>query len=236
MSTPRELVDLYATLGQQIRAQTTTDGAMAAVTHVAVAAIPGVAYASITRGRDTGYQTLGATHPDAAANDRAQYELHSGPCVDAVDDEINMFLVPDLVNDSRYPKFGPVAAANGAASMLSVRMVFDDEQLRASLNLYSRDLDAFDGTAQTVALVMATHGAVAVSNVVAREQVANLERALANSRNIGMAIGVLMATLVISSDEAFSLLRIASQSRNQKLSAIASDVVAAGTLDLPELP
>ena len=61
---------------------------------MAVDAIPGVAYASITRRRDTGFQTLGATHPDAVANDRKQYETGSGPCLDAAEDGATVILVP----------------------------------------------------------------------------------------------------------------------------------------------
>ncbi len=235
MSSPRDLVDLYATLGRQVLAQSTTDGALTAVTRIAVAAIPVVAFASITRDRDSSFQTLGPTHPDASINDRAQYELRNGPCLDAVEHEASLVSVPDIAHDPRYPVFGPVAARNGVASMLAVRMVFDDDDLRASLNLYSREPDAFDDTAQTVALVMATHGALAVSGVVAREHAANLERALANSRNIGMALGILMATHKVKSDDAFTLLRIASQTRNRKVVDIAADVVATGTLELPHL-
>lgn len=232
MSSPRELVELYATLGRRVLATTSTDGALGAITAVAVEAIPGAAYASITRRRDSGFQTLGATHPDAVTNDHKQYETRSGPCLDAVVDGATMVLVPDLGRDPRYPVFGPAAAATGVASMLSTQLVIDTD-LRASLNLYARTPNAFDDTAQTVALVMATHGAVAVAGVVARENALHLERALVNSRSIGMAMGILMSSQLVTSDEAFTLLRIASQNGNRKMHVVAADVIATGTLDLP---
>lgn len=232
MSSPRELVELYTTLGRRVLAATTTDGALGAITAVAVEAIPCVAYASITRRRDHGFQTLGATHPDAMANDQRQYDTRSGPCLDALADGATTVTVSDVAHDPRYPVFGPAAAASGVASVLSTQLVLDIG-IRASLNLYAREPDAFDDTAHTVALVMATHGAVAVAGVVARENALHLERALVNSRNIGMAMGILMSSQLVTSEEAFTLLRIASQNGNRKMHVIAADVIATGTLDLP---
>ncbi len=233
MTSPRELVELYAQLGRRVLAQKNTDGALGAVTAVAVDAIPGASYASITRRRGTGFQTLGATHPDAVVNDHKQYATLSGPCLDAAEDGATVILVPDLQHDARYPVFGPSAAATGVHSMLSTQLVFEDDDLRASLNLYSRKPQAFDETAQTIAVVMATHGALAVAGVVARENAASLERALGNSRNIGMAMGILMSSQLVTVDEAFTLLRIASQNSNRKIHDIALEVVATGTLDVP---
>ncbi len=233
MSTPRDLVALYTELAARVTEQTNLDGALGAVTAIAVESIPGASYGSITRVREHGFQTLGPTHPDATINDRKQYELGSGPCIDAAVDDAAMLLVPDLANDLRWPRFGPAAA--GAASMLSTRMVFDDDSgVRASLNLYSRQLDAFDEAAETIAMVMAAIGALAVTGVVRREHAVNLERALGNSRVIGMAMGVLMATQPATEDEAFTLLRVASQDRNRKLFEIARDVVDTGVLAGPE--
>lgn len=46
-------------------------------------------------------------------------------------------------------------------------------------------------------------------------------------------MGVLMARLKIPREQAFGLLRMASQSSNRKLRDIATEVVGTGTLDLP---
>ena len=60
--------------------------------------------------------------------------------------------------------------------------------------------------------------------------VENLKRALGNSRNIGAAVGVLMAFRKVSQDEAFEVLRRASQDQNRKLYAVAREVIATGEL------
>jgi len=58
----------------------------------------------------------------------------------------------------------------------------------------------------------------------------NLKRALEHSRDIGAAVGILMAFHKLTQDEAFALLRRSSQDQNRKLYAIAREVVATGEL------
>ena len=70
-----------------------------------------------------------------------------------------------------------------------------------------------------MAHLLATHGALAVSRVIAREKATNLARAVTTNREIGMAMGVLMTTYKVTEDQAFDLLRIASQGSHRKMNA-----------------
>lgn len=58
----------------------------------------------------------------------------------------------------------------------------------------------------------------------------NLKRALENSRDIGAAVGVLMAFAKVSQNEAFEMLRRTSQDQNRKLYAVAREVITTGEL------
>lgn len=82
----------------------------------------------------------------------------------------------------------------------------------------------FDETAQALGLLLATHGALALTVAAVRERASNLEVALRTSRQIGIAMGVLMFQHKLTEDQAFDLLRIASQHKHLKLAAIASVV------------
>lgn len=62
----------------------------------------------------------------------------------------------------------------------------------------------------------------------------NLEVALKSSRQIGTAMGILMARRLVTSEQAFELLNRASQHLNRKLRDIAEEVELTGTL--PNLP
>jgi hypothetical protein len=59
---------------------------------------------------------------------------------------------------------------------------------------------------------------------------ANLEEALATNREIGQAIGILMATDHVTADQAFEQLRTVSQHTHRKLRDIAADVAETGVL------
>jgi hypothetical protein len=73
--------------------------------------------------------------------------------------------------------------------------------------------------------------------LVQREQLAakidNLNRALDSNREIGAAMGILMARHQLTSGQAFDLLRRISQRAHRKIAAIATEVVETGALELP---
>ncbi len=65
----------------------------------------------------------------------------------------------------------------------------------------------------------------------ALDQAANLQIALTSNRQIGTALGILMASHKITDTAAFALLRNASQHTHRKLRDIADEVVQTGCLD-----
>jgi DNA-binding response OmpR family regulator len=64
----------------------------------------------------------------------------------------------------------------------------------------------------------------------AEDKAANLEKALASNRQIGAAMGILMARLQLTPDLAFDLLRKESQNGHRKLRDIAEEVMMTGEL------
>jgi hypothetical protein len=66
-----------------------------------------------------------------------------------------------------------------------------------------------------------------------RAQADHLRIALASNRQIGAAIGILMASRKLTSEHAFDLLRLVSQHRHRKLYDVALEVVETGTVELP---
>ena len=65
----------------------------------------------------------------------------------------------------------------------------------------------------------------------AHDKIANLETALKSSRRIGMALGILMAQFRIRDEQAFAMLKAASQAQHRKLRDLAEDVILIGTLE-----
>lgn len=237
LSTLRELVEIYVDLDRQLGGGSykgTEVETAAAVVALAVATVPGTEQASISDRRGGKFRTLVSTGDMALSADQIQYELRSGPCVDAITTN-TVFRAGDIASDGRWPVFGSRAhIETGATSMLCYRLFFEEDPERVcGLNLYAARRDAFDETSEILGTVLATHSAVALSAAVAREYTVNLQRAVATNRRTGMAIGILMTTHKMTEADAFTLLRIASQNANRKLLDIADDVIATGVLELP---
>ena len=117
-----------------------------------------------------------------------------------------------------------VVAETTVRGLIGYRILLDGEKVGA-LNLFSDTADAFTTTSVDQAAVLASFASVAVMTVRAQNDSANLERALGTSREIGKAVGLLMAAHKVDDDEAFELLRKTSQDLNIKLATLAEEVV-----------
>lgn len=160
--------------------------------------------------------------------DALQYRLGEGPCLDASEGD-DLVVCEELAADERWPAFGPECAAMGVRSMLCVRVLLVGSD-RAALNFYSVRPSAFDDLDVGVASIFGPFAAMAINQVVRDREVANLGAALGSSRQIGTAIGILMARYKVTSERAFGLLSEASQHVNRKLRDVASDVALTGEL------
>lgn len=226
-----ELAGLFGRLGRRLSAMREISEVYHALTSMAVAEVPGAEFAGITQGRKGVFRTIAPSDELVRKVDQIQYELRSGPCVDAALDD-SVYDAPDLRADQRWPEFGSRAfESTGVISMLSFRMFFeDDADLVAAINMYSTRRAAFEDTSRSAGLLLSTHGALALAAAEAHDKADNLLQALSTSREIGIAMGVLMARHKITRDQAFDLLRIASQHTHRKVSSIALDVVETGEL------
>jgi hypothetical protein len=228
------LIDLaarFATIGRGLAGHGESESVLDVLTSLAVSEVPGAQRAGVTLVTKGGFQTMAATDDVVRAVDQIQYALGSGPCVDAAVEE-SVYRTGDLRTDDRWPEFGRRAASeNGVISMLSFRLyVEEDDSLVGALNLYSDLPDAFDDEALGTGLLLATHGALALSGATARKKAAHLMTALSTSRDIGVAMGVVMAQLKVDREQAFDLLRIASQHTHRKLADLALEVAETGAM------
>lgn len=228
----RRLAEQYTDLGRHVVSYRRPDDVFPVLTREGLRCVPGAEHAGITRLHREKLETVGATGDLVEETDALQYALASGPCVDAVL-EASVFRAADLRRDARWPEFGRRAAeTTGVLSMLSIRLFLEDDTHAAGINFYATRTGAFDDSSEAVAMLLATHAALAVAHARAQERGDHLERALDNSRDIGVAMGILMQKHTVTRDQAFSLLRISSQHRNRKLADVAMRVADTGELDL----
>ncbi|MGI8880589.1 MAG: ANTAR domain-containing protein [Jatrophihabitans sp.] len=227
-----KLAGLFNTVGSEFDPELPRDETLTMLSRRAVAIVPGAVDAAVSIGRNGVFRTVGATSELPMRVDAIQYELNSGPCVDAALQH-TIYRTDDLATDTRWPEFGCRAVTEtGVHSMMSFRMFLEDDTQRARMNFYASKPGAFVPLAAPLGLVIATLGAAIMSNVHHRDRAANLEKALTSSRNIGTAMGIIMATHHITQPQAFDVLRMASQNANRKIAAIAKEIINTGELDL----
>jgi GAF domain-containing protein len=192
----------------------------------AVTTVPDAEHASISavrRRREV--HTIAATGELSREVDRVQYATQQGPCLDSLYDQQTVRL-PRLAEEQRWPDFVSAAAELGVGSMLAVQLYVAGDDLGA-LNLISTSVDAFDEEDEHVAVLFATHAAVAMADAQATDR---LERAVSSRDLIGQAKGILMERFRITDHQAFLLLVRASQTSNAKLTSVAEELVRSGVL------
>lgn len=189
----------------------------------------------ITLRRERQPMTVASSNALAGNVDEVQYEEHSGPCLEALQTG-QMVLVESLETDTRWPTYAVRALDHGIRSSMSIPLVVDAETTGA-LNLYATTPAAFGPREHELAGFFAEQATAALSLVIRHarqtELSAQLRAALSSRAVIDQAIGIVMAQQRRGPDEAFAILRTASQHRNVALRDIAGGVVASAQQPTP---
>jgi GAF domain-containing protein len=207
----------------------TLEDVLTDITRIAAAGIPGAEASSITLLRDDKAFTAAFHGEMALAADELQYEKGYGPCMDAGRGGV-LLRVDDMRIETRWPDYvAKVQATAGVRSSLSVPLPYQGSSIGA-LNNYSSQPAAFASPESLEAgLDVAEIVAVAVANADAHwqlgEQARNMRLAMESRAVIEQAKGVLMAQRHVDADQAFEILREASQRYNRKLRDIALGIV-----------
>jgi transcriptional regulator with GAF, ATPase, and Fis domain len=200
----------------------------------AAEAIPHAAAAGLTliRGSDQP-QTLAATSDLVDQVDAIQYETGEGPCLEAIEDN-DITTSNDLARDVRWPKFCARAVdETPVRSMFGVRIFLGDQD-RGALNIYATEVNAFGELDVGIGAIFSTLASLALKNALEQQKAEHLTTALESSRQIGMAMGILMSSKLLTPEQAFDQLRTASQHLHKRVREVAEDVMQTG--ELPALP
>lgn len=222
-----QLSQEFAAVGKELHGPGDNNAALQRMVQLAVKHIEPCTGASITVVRRGAGSSLATSDPVAAMADDLQYELNEGPCLRAAEREANYLLI-DVAEDQRWPRFSAALRERTPyRCVLSYQMIAGDS---AALNLYAELPAAYETDDIDLATVIAAHASSLIALSESEDRVAHLETALESNREIGAAIGVLMALHKVTQEQAFGMLRSASQRMHRKLREVASDVVEAGTL------
>ncbi|MDQ1404263.1 MAG: hypothetical protein QOG03_2579 [Actinomycetota bacterium] len=227
MSEPTSLHESIVALSRYFAGDENLQATLQTVVDLSQQAIPPAAMVGITMLVDERPATSVFTDDAAPEVDRAQYSSGRGPCLDAFrEGDVKRIKSTDF--EARWPEFAAAAAKHGIKSTLSMPLAIEDQRLGA-LNLYATTDDAFSEEDERLATAFATQAAIALGNASAyfsaQELTEGLRTAMESRATIEQAKGILMAQSAVGPDEAFELLRRASQRENRKLRDIAHEIV-----------
>ena len=220
----RALAELFALTGGDGDMQQT----LHAVARFAKRTVPGVDEAAITLVRRGKAATVASTGGMADVLDELQYETGYGPCLDAARGNETLVIV-DAATEDRWPRYLPDARVNGLSSSISLPIPVEN-YLFGALNLYSTKPQTFHSGAVELADVVALHICAALSRAEQvfhyRNQIGQLENAMASRSTIEQAKGIIMAQRRCTAIDAFTELRLVSMTRTVKLADLAATIVA----------
>jgi GAF domain-containing protein len=226
---PADLDHSLAEVATTLFAPGTVQGTLQQIVDLAVMTVDGCEAAGIFLVENEQVTTMAFSDQVVVRLDGLQFETDEGPCLDAVS-ERQKFYARDLSDEPRWPRFGPAAVAIGYRSLLACPLSSADRL--SALNLYARLPDAFGPVDRGSSEIFATLAGIALGFAEARakddEKTAHLQEALRTREIIGQAQGILMERERLSAEQAFDVLRRASQHMNIKLREIAQTLVETG--------
>lgn len=216
--------ELFRKLAEVVYVSEDFTGVYEAIVRAAPHLVEGCDHASLMLRRDGKFSTVASSDDVAESVDAYEREVGEGPCLDAIKDE-SVYHEADITGGSPWPRLaGRVLSETSVRSMAGFRIRTGDEHSGA-LNLFSDTPGGLSERAVDQGIVLASFISVALVASHERRSATTLRAGLASNREIGKALGLLMAFHKVGDDEAFAMLRRASQDLNIKLSEVARQIV-----------
>ena len=224
---PGEATQAFASLAEVVYTGSSSQEVLDAICRAAVDIVPGADHACISvLEKDQQLRTRAANDDIARLMDRLESEAREGPCLDSiVEDSVQRD--EDIASSSTWPALAQLTLSRTPIrGMLGFRLQ-QGAGGRSALNIFSDTPRALTEESVSIGAMLAAFTSVALVAAEHQTSVENLRRGLESNREIGKAVGLLMAAHSITDEEAFAILRSASSRTNTKLAAIAEKINAA---------
>ncbi|MFC4472508.1 GAF and ANTAR domain-containing protein [Streptomyces xiangluensis] len=194
--------------------------------------------AGLTLQRDGRPLTVVSAGTAATKLDEKQYGQDDGPCLQSLRIGVEL-LINDMTEETRWGDYPTYAVDCGIRSSLSLPIAAHTHTAGA-LNLYAAPPKAFEQADVTALRALASQatGAIALAQRLTdtQEFATQLQNAMKYRSVIDQALGVVMGQRKCTSDEAFGILRSASQNRNIKLRDLCTELITNLTGEPPTAP
>ncbi|HEX7135558.1 MAG TPA: GAF and ANTAR domain-containing protein [Iamia sp.] len=227
-------------LNELFRSQRTLSTKLEAVAELVQRAVPRCDSASFSLIVEEAMVTGASTSQLAIEADLVQYRVDEGPCVSSAREQSSI-RIDALQHDERFEHFAPGAVEMGIESVLSIPLG-SDEHAVGSLNLYSRERDAFtDDDPDRVSELVAYAVHLIVASLLYEASVdtmARLVEVVHQAEQVEIAVGVLMFSEGLTPAEAWDVLRVRAAEHGESIVECALRLIDEHerSIDHPEEP
>jgi ANTAR domain/GAF domain len=224
---PPELLTAFRSMAEIVYSGESVDSVYEALCETAVKFVDGCDHASLMLRRSGRVDTVASSDAVATEIDELEKELGEGPCLDAIDDnEPDQHICADLTEGSKWPELARVIIEKTSVRGMAGFRLRQDGQRVGALNVFSDTAGALNEHSLDQATMLTAFASVALAALERGEEATTLRRGLQSNREIGKAVGLLMAMHDIDDDRAFEMLAKVSQEMNVKVAEVAAQVVA----------
>lgn len=222
---PGESAAAFTRLAEIVYRRADYEDIYEAIATTAVDVVPGCDHACVTSLRAGGELTCeGSSDEVAALIDTFEQQSGEGPCLDAIVEE-SFQHDPDITTKATWPALTKLVLEHTPVrGMIGYRLLVGGSKAGA-LNIFSDHPGALTTESAAMGAIVASFASVALTGAAQNERADTLQRGLESNREIGKAVGLIMASHNISGDEALAVLKKASSELNVKLAVVARRVV-----------
>lgn len=223
---PPELLTTFRDMAEIVYSGESYESVYDAVCRSAVEMVDGCDHASVMLRRNGRTRTVAASDEVARRIDELEHEIGEGPCLDAIDEsEPDTHICTDLTSGSPWPTLAArIMETTDVRGMAGFRIRHEGQKVGA-LNVFSDTAGALSAHSLEQAIMLTAFVSVALAALDRGDEATTLRRGLESNREIGKAMGLLMAMHEIDDDQAFQMLSTVSQEMNIKLAQVASQII-----------
>lgn len=223
---PPELSDAVRTLADLVYAGESFEAVADTLCRAAVELVDGCDHASLLLRRQGRAVTVAASDDVAATCDGLEREVGEGPCLDALDEDApHQHFCGDLREGCGWPRLAQRVLGETPVRGLAGFRLRDDGTKVGALNVFSDTPDRLTEHSLHQATLLTAFASVILVAMDRGEEASTLRQGLESNREIGKAVGLLMAMHDLDQDAAFAMLSRVSQEMNLKLVEVAARVV-----------
>ncbi len=226
-SFPPELLTTFRAMAEVVYSGESYESVHESLCNSAVELVDGCDHASLMVRKHGRAVTVAAYDETARLIDEMERTLDDGPCLDAMDeDEPDQHMCTDLTTGRKWPKLAARILAETEVKGMAGFRIRQEGQKVGALNIFSDTPGALTEHSLEQAIMLTAFASVALAALERGEEASTLRRGLESNREIGKAIGLLMAMHDIDDDQAFQMLAKVSQEMNVKVAEVATRVIA----------